>query len=245
MKQLNRIINTLNDFKKTIDEENRILSYWENEFEKNPIEYINDTVSSRFVSLDERHSNRLVDDKNFIYSQGSFNRIMRWRGVPLYKNCYDYSIYPNILTELKPKTIFELGTGDGASCVLYRDILKSHDINCEIITFDLYEPVKTFEDIKYYKFDLCNIDKIKIQDCLHPWLIIEDCHVNLNGILNFFDKKMIPNDYFIIEDNVTFKQEVLQKFMKDKKYYIDTRYTDFFGYNNCSFRNGVFKKYDL
>ena len=53
---------------------------------------------------------------------------------------------------------------------------------------------------------------------------------------------MIPNDYLIIEDNVTFKQEVLQKFMKDKKYYVDTRYTDFFGYNNCSFGNGVFKK---
>ena len=128
MKQLSRIINTLSDFKKTLDKENRILSYWENEFEKNPIEYINDTVSSRFVSLDERHSNRLVDDKNFIYSQGSFNRIMRWRGVPLYKNCYDYSIYPNILTELKPKTIFELGTGDGASCVWYRDILKSFNV---------------------------------------------------------------------------------------------------------------------
>ena len=38
---------------------------------------------------------------------------------------------------------------------------------------------------------------------------------------------MIPNDYLIIEDNVTFKQEVLQKFMKNKKYHVDTRYTDF------------------
>ncbi len=223
-------------------EHNSLNTYWESEFSENPKEYVKDITQSRFVNLKERKLNKSVDFKNFIYSQGSFNRIIKWKNIPLYKTCYDYSIYPAVLTEVKPKTIFELGTGDGASCIWYQDILKSHNLNSKILTFDTFEPVKKFKGIEYYKFDLENIENFKIKECPHPWLIIEDCHVNLKGILNFFDKKMIQGDYLIVEDNDKNKQEIIQNFMKNKKYQVDTRYTDFFGYNNCSFVNGVFKK---
>jgi cephalosporin hydroxylase len=175
--------------------QNALNTYWEYEFSENPKKYVSDITQDRFVDLKERSVNKLIDSKNFVYSQGSFDRIIKWRNIPLYKNCFDYSIYPTLLTEVKPKTIFELGTGLGASCIWYQDILK-----------------------------------------------IEDCHINLKGILNFFDKQMIQGDYLIVEDNDETKQEIIQNFMKNKTYQVDTRYTDFFGYNNCSFVNGVFKK---
>tara|TARA_R100000995_G_scaffold53120_1_gene25845 strand:- start:230 stop:1024 length:795 start_codon:yes stop_codon:yes gene_type:complete len=222
--------------------QNALNTYWEYEFSENPKKYVSDITQDRFVDLKERSVNKLIDSKNFVYSQGSFDRIIKWRNIPLYKNCFDYSIYPTLLTEVKPKTIFELGTGLGASCIWYQDILKAHNLNCKIITFDKSEPIKKFKGIEYYKFNLENIENFKIKECPRPWLIIEDCHINLKGILNFFDKQMIQGDYLIVEDNDETKQEIIQNFMKNKTYQVDTRYTDFFGYNNCSFVNGVFKK---
>ena len=221
---------------------NTLYTYWESEFFSNPKKYVKDMTHSRFVDLKERKWYRSANPENYLYSQGSFDRVIKWKNIALYKTCYDYSIYPAVLTEVKPKTIFELGTGDGASCIWYQDILKSHDLNCKILTFDTFEPAKKFKGIEYYKFDLKNIENFKIKECPHPWLIIEDCHVNLKGILNFFDKEMIQGDYLIIEDNNKAKQKIIKNFMKNKKYQVDTRYTDFFGYNNCSFVNGVFRK---
>ena len=53
---------------------------------------------------------------------------------------------------------------------------------------------------------------------------------------------MISGDYFVIEDTTAKKQKVITDFLKNEKYFIDTRYTDFFGFNNCSFADGVLKK---
>tara|TARA_Y100001937_G_scaffold119146_1_gene174437 strand:- start:1171 stop:1905 length:735 start_codon:yes stop_codon:yes gene_type:complete len=243
MKHIDEIIERLTDYKDKLEKENRVLSYWENEFEKNPQEYVKDILQKRFVSINERKiQHRLLDDKNFIYSQGSFDRIIRWRDIPLYKNCYDYALYNNILTEIKPKTIFELGTGDGASSIWYRDMLNAHSLECVIKTYDLYKPIRTFETITYHQCDLNNLDDVKLDDLPHPWLVIEDCHVNLNGILKHFDNSMISGDYFVIEDMSAKKEKVVTEFLEDEKYLIDTRYTDFFGFNNCSFADGVFKK---
>ena len=243
MKEIDEVIDRLTNYKDKLEKENRVLSYWENEFKKSPEEYAKDIFQKRFVSIDDRKiQHRLLDDKNFIYSQGSFDRIIRWRDIPLYKNCYDYTLYNNILTEIQPKTIFELGTGDGASCIWYRDILNIHSLECKINTYDLYKPVRIFDTISYFQCDLNNIENVVVDNCPHPWLIIEDCHVNLTGILKHFDSNMISGDYFVIEDVSAEKEQVINNFLEDKRYLIDTRYTDFFGFNNCSFANGVLKK---
>lgn len=35
--------------------------------------------------------------------------LMRWRGKPLMKNVFDFAIYPALIAELRPRTIFEIG----------------------------------------------------------------------------------------------------------------------------------------
>ena len=34
----------------------------------------------------------------------------------------------------------------------------------------------------------------------HPWLVIEDCHVNVMGLMEHFGEYMMPGEYFAIED---------------------------------------------
>ena len=39
-----------------------------------------------------------------------------------------------------------------------------------------------------------------LQSLPHPWVVIEDAHTNINGIMNHFGSYMKTGDYFIIED---------------------------------------------
>ena len=49
--------------------------------------------------------------------------LMRWRGVPLMKNVFDFAMYPALLAELRPRTVFEIGSGHGASATWFADSL--------------------------------------------------------------------------------------------------------------------------
>ena len=239
--------NVINEYIKSLQDENRILSYWDNGFKDNPKKYIDDINVDRYISYNNRkkiRNIRFCPEEVFDYTCGSFNRVMRWREIPLYKNIYDFALYPTILTEIQPKTIIELGTGDGARCIWYKDILQSNNLKSKIITFDIYKPVKYFEGIEYEQFDLNNINEVIFNNCLHPWLVIEDCHSNLSGILKYFDKQMLPGDYLIVEDNSKQKQKIMDEFDNINNYNIDTRYSDFYGYNNCSFSDSILKKYE-
>tara|TARA_R100001086_G_scaffold249397_1_gene189010 strand:+ start:3823 stop:4494 length:672 start_codon:yes stop_codon:yes gene_type:complete len=210
---------------------------------------ITDGTKERFSSYSARIKERRVwprqrlsDDFNFIYSQGGHNRVFKWRGIETYKSVYDLAIYSSLLCDLKPKTLIELGTGYGGSSIWYYDVLKSNGINTKIITFDIEKPLKYFPEIQYETFDVSNIDEYDFSNCEHPWLIIEDCHLHLPHILKTFDNLITNEDYIVIEDNTLGKQSILDWFMNGKdRYMIDTYYTDFYGYNNCSFCDAVLK----
>ena len=91
----------LENYKIKLKKENRVFSYWDTAFKNNPEKYMKDVPDKRFVSYADRkkiRKNRLCSDENFIYSDGNFDRVMRWRGIPIYKNAYDYALYPSILT---------------------------------------------------------------------------------------------------------------------------------------------------
>ena len=38
------------------------------------------------------------------------------------------------------------------------------------------------------------------QNLQHPWLVIEDAHVNLTGVLGYLEKFTEPGDYICVED---------------------------------------------
>lgn len=122
------------------------------------------------------------------------------------------------------------------------------------------------------QFKIADITKIDeafpeamLKKCEHPWLLTEDCHVDLLGVLEHFHKYMEPGDYFIIDDtcpngpvvagqglldkhevkeNGSHKLDLLNSFLeKYSEYYkIDTFYTDRFGYNASFNWNGYIKR---
>ena len=58
-----------------------------------------------------------------ITSQG-VKDVMRWKGLPLYKSVYDFALISMILWKLQPKTIFEMGSGEGGSAVWMSDLCR-------------------------------------------------------------------------------------------------------------------------
>jgi hypothetical protein len=54
--------------------------------------------------------------------------LMRWRGLPLMKNVFDFAMYPALIAEILPKTIFEIGSGLGASAIWFADNLSMYGV---------------------------------------------------------------------------------------------------------------------
>jgi cephalosporin hydroxylase len=199
---------------------------------------------------------------NFMSVQGKTWGPMIYKSLQLYKTHYDYSIYPMILQDIKPKTIIELGSGNGSSAIWMNDLCKSFEINTAIFSLEIEDikPIlkekslyRELVDINFIQGDAYEIETFFPKEFLekldHPWLIIEDCHHNTYDIMVYFHKFLKKNDYIIIEDpdEIDTGNELeglsLIKFMKkyNNKYVVDTKYCDFFGKNNCSFPDSIFK----
>jgi len=193
---------------------------------------------TRFVSYEERVEkfgiNSQLDVKTYLLSEGATGT-MRWKGYPMYKTTYDFALYPMIIQELKPKTIVEFGTAEGGSAFWMSDL-------CD--TFGLKDTMVYSVDInrvKFFRGDSNNVETLwdELEILPHPWLIIEDSHVNINGIVSHFEKSMVQGDYIIVEDTRSKKGEamVIPKSLK-----VDQLYCDFFGRNATCSVNSIFCK---
>src|SRR5262249_36948491 len=89
--------------------------------------YLRRRSSERFVAWSRRQ--QLISELNsepvrgtelgfrqMLYSQG-VDTAFRWRGVPCFKTSCDIAIYAMLLYELHPRTIIELGSGEGGSAL--------------------------------------------------------------------------------------------------------------------------------
>lgn len=221
------------------------------------LSYIINWHYGRFVDFDTRtkptDNNPTLDfvrkpehDKNFFLSQGWFN-CLTWKDTILFKTVYDLGIYQMMMWELKPKTIIEIGSGEGGSAIWMSDLLTAYDMDCKIISVDIVPPAIEYKNVTFLKGDSYEIEKTLDAEMLsqlpHPWLVIEDAHVNVPGVLNYLHPFLKQGDYLNIEDSES-KQEDIAAFLQNKKgsYKVDTLYCDFFGRNlTCSW-NSIFRR---
>ena len=77
----------------------------------------------------------------------------------------------------------------------------------------------------------------------HPWLVVEDAHVNVLGVLRHLHQQMRSGDYLIVEDSAI-KGEALVRFLAETRdaYRLDTHYADFFGRNATAARDSIFRR---
>jgi cephalosporin hydroxylase/predicted 2-oxoglutarate/Fe(II)-dependent dioxygenase YbiX/peroxiredoxin len=171
--------------------------------------------------------------------------LMRWRGQPLMKNVFDFAIYPALLAELRPRTVFEIGSGSGASAAWFADLLRLNEIESHVHSVDIADVRLQHPGARFYKGDCADPDSLFPGDLLqtapHPWLVVEDAHHNVAGVLEWLHRHLIPGDYLVVEDSDV-KREALRAFVAAHRgdYLVDTRFTDNFGRNATCAADAIF-----
>jgi cephalosporin hydroxylase len=171
--------------------------------------------------------------------------LMRWRGIPLMKNVFDFALYPMLLGELRPMSIFEVGSGLGASAIWFADTLTALGISARVDSVDLVEVQIEHPNVTFHQGDCSNPEQLFDLDVLrsapHPWLVVEDAHHNVEAVLEHFHKFLVPGDYLVVEDSDV-KREALRKFVgaHPGDYLVDTQFTDFFGRNATCASDSIF-----
>ena len=216
----------------------------------------------RYVTMTARNAQANADTHREVYrppygdeisqhdmtmSQGTFE-CMHWKGMPLFKTVYDFSLMSMMLWDVKPKTIIELGSGSGASAVWMADLGKSFALKCKVLSMDINKPELEAEGVEFIKGDCNTIEeyfpKNTLEELPHPWIVIEDAHVNLQGVINHFTPYLRVGDYLIIEDSRVDKMDILQKWANknSNRFKVDTKYTDFYGRNATCSPDSIFTR---
>lgn len=198
----------------------------------------------RFVEFAEREKSQIHYHTRFgtefgadvlLTCQGAPS-LMRWRGQALMKNVFDFAIYPAMIAELRPRAVFEVGSGLGASAAWFADHMAFAGVDGRVHSVDRVKPQMDHPLVSFYQGDCHSPETLFDPDLLarepHPWLVVEDAHQNVAGVLEQFHKFLSPGDYLVVEDS-DIKRQALRSFIAAHpgNYLVDTRFTDNFGRN--------------
>ncbi|HKR49853.1 MAG TPA: CmcI family methyltransferase [Pseudonocardiaceae bacterium] len=176
---------------------------------------------------------------------------IHWKGVLHMKDPFSLACYPLVIQEVRPRTIIEIGSYHGGSALWLADILGIFGLeDTHVHSFDVDLGQIAVEDprITFHQADSNHVEEYAAELLLslhHPWLLIEDAHVNLYELLTYFDRFLKYEDFIIIEDTLwPEKYPDLKRFLLDHngQYLVDTTYTDLFGYNVTWHLNGYIRK---
>jgi cephalosporin hydroxylase len=134
-----------------------------------------------------------------------------YRGVPFYKSPFDIALYLNLLSNLRPKTIIEIGTKHGGSALWFADMLTTHGITeGHVYSVDI-NSLAAFTDprISFIAGDAKALELAFSADMLRavprPLLVIDDSshmYEDATAVLQFFHLHLNSGDYIVIEDGV-------------------------------------------
>jgi len=173
--------------------------------------------------------------------------LMRWRGTPLMKNVFDFAMYPALLAELQPRTIFEVGSGLGASAIWLADHLSLCGVEGHVHSVDRVKAEIEHAAVSFYQGDCSDpkqlFDPGLLHAAPHPWLVVEDAHHNVAAVLEQFHMHLAAGDYLVVEDSEV-KREAIREFLgaHPGEYLVDTRFTDYFGRNATCAADSIFVK---
>jgi cephalosporin hydroxylase len=176
--------------------------------------------------------------------------LMRWRGMPLMKNVFDFAIYPALIAELRPQTVFEVGSGSGASAAWFADNLTLSGVEGRVHSVDLVRAAAQHPQVNFYQGDCSDPAHLFAPELLrsapHPWLVVEDAHHNIAAVLEQFHASLRPGDYLVVEDSDV-KRDALRSFVgaHPGDYLVDTRFTDYFGRNATCAADSIFVRVPL
>ena len=177
-------------------------------------------------------------------------------GIQTWKNPIDFWIYQEIIFDIKPDFIIEIGLHRGGSTLALAHMLDRND-NGEIIGIDLSlslidEQVRTHDRISLIEGNPLELFE-KVNQFISPdstVLIIEDSsheYENTLAVLNMYGTLVSENSFFIVEDGICYHgldvgpkpgpYEAVHDFIKNNKNFaIDRSKEDFLlTWNPCGF----------
>lgn len=229
-----------------------------------------DRFEERFVPFSTREM-RCDLPRSAIEHLSEGKHYISYRGLPMAKDPLDLVLHEILLYELQPRTIVELGAYTGASALWMADRIRAFGVDARVLAIDIDlslvdEAAGSREGIRFIEGDCNRIHDVLppafLQDLPHPLVLIDDAHVNIDGVYSHFHEHAFRSgDYLIIEDTIpwipgTFgdsdcdrewgdwKWQEIRKFFADhdSAYRVDRYYTDFFGYNGTWNWNGFVKR---
>ncbi|XP_028409072.1 uncharacterized protein LOC114531651 [Dendronephthya gigantea] len=220
----------------------------------------------RFQRISERED-RSDTPPAYNKCESAGRHLARYRGFDICKCPVDFVLYQQLFGLVKPKTVIELGTLSGGNAIWIADTLKLFDISAHVYSMDLdisnrSEIVNKLkpENVTFLQGDAYEIEKTFTDEFLkslpHPWVFIEDAHVNIPIVFQYLHQYFKVGDYLICEDTSPDIPKELGMFMGNNEdfvkmgrkqlgcfkdflkeyedfYAVDSFITDLFGYN-CS-----------
>src|SRR3984957_20652972 len=86
--------------------------------------------------------------------------LMRWRGAPLMKNVFDFAIYPALIAELRPRSVFEIGSGIGASALWFADTMACSGVDGRVHSVDRVKAGIEHPSVTFYEGDCAAPDRL-------------------------------------------------------------------------------------
>jgi cephalosporin hydroxylase len=177
-----------------------------------------------------------------------------YKGLRLLKSPFDLALYLQLLDQLRPGSVIEIGSFEGGSSVWFADQMAALGLAPRVLAIDRdREPLHHDPRVRFLKGDAEALGKVLDQRLLaewpRPWLVVEDsAHTRAASlaVLEFFDAHLRPGDYIVVEDGVVrhLPGEVYRRyedgpcraltaFLKDRKgrYEVDRTLCDFYGRN--------------
>ncbi len=186
----------------------------------------------------------------------------KYRGVPCLKNPVDFAIYSKLIWDVKPGTLFEIGTKYGGSALYFSDLCSSYGFGTQIVSIDLSLPEKSIPGVKFLEGDANELEAVFEMYGLftlpRPWLVIEDSahtYETCSKVLAFFAGTLVSGEILVMEDGILVEQGLEEKydggpnrairsfFAKHQDVYeIEFEYCDMFGTNLTYNPNGFLRK---
>jgi len=214
------------------------------------VNYLENKAEGRFVSYDTRVKKCRAGQESDIrspermMSQGK-SECLTWKGSMLFKTVFDFAILPMLLSELRPATILEIGSGTGASAKWMADLVQLLGLSAEVYSTDKDRIEEQYAGVHFLSGDCCSPKSLfpveLLRDAPRPYLVLEDAHINVAEVLCYIDRFLIKGDYLLVEDSLL-KGDALNALLRRRpqSYLVDTRYTDYFGRNATSAINSIF-----
>ena len=231
--------------------------------------------SNRFQRISDRQDRTdWPPEAHRCQSRGKY--LARYRGFDVCKCPEDFVLYQQLFSLVKPATVIELGTLSGGMAVWIADTLQLLNVLCHVYSHDLdlsnlSDTVKALkpENVTFIQGDSFALEKSLTPQFLsklpHPWVVIEDAHANMRGVLEYFHAFTTEGDYLVVEDtnpNIALgvgmgctqtdhystmgpKQlNCLKSFLQDyQEYYaVDSFICDLFGYNGSWHWHGFVRR---